>query len=149
MPRLGVHAGNLLVMRDGRVAFLDFGIVGSISPTTWQALQALMESSSTADYSTMAKAMATLGVTKQAVDVEVRTTENDSRADLRICARPKVHAESVHKACIMSAFRVSSCEGCGEVKTILQCMTHTADLHRRNTIHAAIEAAVEAHVHVR
>ena len=34
-----VHAGNLLVLRDGRVAFIDFGIVGRISPLTWNAMQ--------------------------------------------------------------------------------------------------------------
>ena len=65
--------GNLLVMRDGRIGFIDFGIVGSISPATWQALQALLDSTSTADYATMAKAMATLGVTRQAVDTQVQT----------------------------------------------------------------------------
>ena len=27
-----VHAGNLLVLQDGRIAFIDFGIVGMISP---------------------------------------------------------------------------------------------------------------------
>jgi len=34
-----VHAGNLLVLKDGRVAFIDFGIVGRISPQTWNAMQ--------------------------------------------------------------------------------------------------------------
>ncbi|KAK9802984.1 hypothetical protein WJX73_004259 [Symbiochloris irregularis] len=65
-----VHAGNLLVMRDGRIGFIDFGIVGSIAPSTWTALQALIDSTSTSDFSTMARAMATLGVTKQAVDIQ-------------------------------------------------------------------------------
>ena len=27
-----VHAGNLLVLSDGRVGFIDFGIVGRIKP---------------------------------------------------------------------------------------------------------------------
>jgi hypothetical protein len=31
-----VHAGNLLVLKDGRVGFLDFGIVGRISPITFK-----------------------------------------------------------------------------------------------------------------
>ena len=59
-------------MRDGRIGFIDFGIVGSIAPSTWAALQALLDSTSTADYATMARAMATLGVTRQAVDTSVR-----------------------------------------------------------------------------
>jgi len=38
-----VHAGNLLVLRDGRIAFIDFGIVGKISPKTWQALEGIIQ----------------------------------------------------------------------------------------------------------
>lgn len=30
-PTADVHAGNLLVLPDGRVGFIDFGIVGRIS----------------------------------------------------------------------------------------------------------------------
>mgnify|MGYP006169041839 CR=1 FL=1 len=33
-----VHAGNLLVLTDGRVAFIDFGIVGSIPRKTANAM---------------------------------------------------------------------------------------------------------------
>lgn len=36
-----VHAGNLLVLESGKVAFIDFGIVGTISPKTWQAVEGL------------------------------------------------------------------------------------------------------------
>jgi aarF domain-containing kinase len=63
-----VHAGNLLVMRDGRVAFLDFGIVGRVSPVTWAAVEALATSVVSKDYLTMAKALATM----KATDAEVQ-----------------------------------------------------------------------------
>ena len=33
-----VHAGNLMVLEDGRVGFIDFGIVGRINPGTWEAV---------------------------------------------------------------------------------------------------------------
>ena len=33
-----VHAGNLLILTDGRVAFIDFGIVGSIPRPTADAM---------------------------------------------------------------------------------------------------------------
>ena len=36
-----VHAGNLLMLEDGRVAFIGFGIVGAIPRTTADALPAL------------------------------------------------------------------------------------------------------------
>lgn len=76
--KLSVHirhcicAGNLLVLRDGRLGFIDFGIVGKISPVTFQALEAFLMSTMAADYNTMARALITMGVTQEAVVVEVR-----------------------------------------------------------------------------
>jgi aarF domain-containing kinase len=63
-----VHAGNLLALSDGRVGFIDFGIVGSISPVTWKALEALASSLATADYETMARALATIGACDENVN---------------------------------------------------------------------------------
>ena len=63
-----VHAGNLMVLEDGRVGFLDFGIVGRIAPETWAAMTALMEAVGHGDYQTIAKAMVKIGVTKETVD---------------------------------------------------------------------------------
>jgi hypothetical protein len=54
-------AGNLLVLPDGRVGFIDFGIVGRISPVTWKAMEALLASLAVGDYETMARALATIG----------------------------------------------------------------------------------------
>ncbi|KAK9817683.1 hypothetical protein WJX72_000601 [[Myrmecia] bisecta] len=65
-----VHAGNLLVLRDGRIGFIDFGIVGKISPITFTAVQALLTSTAVGDFVTMAKALATMGVTDTAVDIQ-------------------------------------------------------------------------------
>lgn len=48
-----VHAGNLLVLPDGRVGFIDFGIVGRISQPTWRAVEALLRATGTGDYDTM------------------------------------------------------------------------------------------------
>lgn len=62
-----VHAGNLLVMRDGRVAFLDFGIVGRVSPVTWAAVETLAASLAQKDYVMTAKALATMKATDDAV----------------------------------------------------------------------------------
>lgn len=63
-----VHAGNLLVLPDGRVGFIDFGIVGKISPVTWRAVEALISSMALADYETMARALATIGACSDNVD---------------------------------------------------------------------------------
>lgn len=60
------------MLRDGRLGFIDFGIVGKISPVTFQALEAFLMSTMAADYNTMAHALITMGVTQEAVVVEVR-----------------------------------------------------------------------------
>eukprot|EP00193_Tetraselmis_chui_P014286 CAMPEP_0177788144 /NCGR_PEP_ID=MMETSP0491_2-20121128/21930_1 /TAXON_ID=63592 /ORGANISM="Tetraselmis chuii, Strain PLY429" /LENGTH=547 /DNA_ID=CAMNT_0019309663 /DNA_START=41 /DNA_END=1685 /DNA_ORIENTATION=- len=64
-----VHAGNLLVLNDGRVGFIDFGIVGRIQPATWKAVEALMVSTAQGDFDTMARALLTMGATDEDVDV--------------------------------------------------------------------------------
>jgi aarF domain-containing kinase len=56
-----VHAGNLLALPDGRVAFIDFGIVGRVTPGTWEGVRALVGATATGDYETMARALATVG----------------------------------------------------------------------------------------
>eukprot|EP01023_Acetabularia_acetabulum_P016782 TRINITY_DN1830_c0_g1_i1.p1 TRINITY_DN1830_c0_g1~~TRINITY_DN1830_c0_g1_i1.p1 ORF type:complete len:517 (+),score=87.07 TRINITY_DN1830_c0_g1_i1:106-1656(+) len=65
-----VHAGNLLVLKNGKVGFIDFGIVGRISPVTWQSLQAFVGALATLDYNTMARALVTMGATDQDVDID-------------------------------------------------------------------------------
>lgn len=40
-PGKDVHAGNLLVLEDGRVGFIDFGIVGRIPQSVWSSLRDL------------------------------------------------------------------------------------------------------------
>jgi aarF domain-containing kinase len=65
-----VHAGNLMVLEDGRVGFIDFGIIGRIAAGTWAAMTALMEGIERGDYRMIAEAMVNIGVTRQEVDVD-------------------------------------------------------------------------------
>ena len=58
-----VHAGNLLVLQDGRIAFIDFGIVGKISPKTWQALEGILQGFAANDFELVAEALVRLGAT--------------------------------------------------------------------------------------
>lgn len=65
-----VHAGNLWLLRDGRIGFLDFGIVGRISPKTWTAMEVFLQSVATQEYESMASALIQMGATKQNVDTQ-------------------------------------------------------------------------------
>lgn len=71
-----VHAGNLLVLPDGTVGFLDFGIVGRVSPVTWKAVEALLGATATNDYTTMAQALATM-----------KATGDEVRCSLPLCTQ--------------------------------------------------------------
>lgn len=62
--------GNLIVRSDGKVAFIDFGIVGRINPVTWKAVESLLFSLGSEDYNLMARALATMGATSQEVNID-------------------------------------------------------------------------------
>ncbi|WCJ20107.1 Protein kinase superfamily protein [Euphorbia peplus] len=72
-----VHAGNLWVLRDGRIGFLDFGIVGRISPKTWSAMEVFLSSISTEEYKSMASALIEMGATSKDVDVNAFANDLD------------------------------------------------------------------------
>lgn len=66
-----VHAGNLMVLQDGRIGFIDFGIVGRIAPDTWQAVSDFISAVMVGDFESMASAMVRIGVTEATVDVDM------------------------------------------------------------------------------
>ncbi|KAF5177514.1 Abc1 family protein [Thalictrum thalictroides] len=70
-----VHAGNLWLLRDGRIGFLDFGIVGRISPKTWTAMEIFFTSISSEDYEAMASSLVEMGATDTDVDVKAFTRD--------------------------------------------------------------------------
>ncbi|MDD9893585.1 MAG: AarF/UbiB family protein, partial [Gammaproteobacteria bacterium] len=63
-----LHAGNLMVLTDGRVGFIDFGIVGHIRKETWGALVKFIEAQQTMDFQVMADSMVKIGATDGDVD---------------------------------------------------------------------------------
>lgn len=65
-----LHAGNLMVLTDGRIGFIDFGIVGRINPETWEATTAFVESLTTGDFHKMADSMTKIGMTKREVNID-------------------------------------------------------------------------------
>lgn len=67
-----LHAGNLMLLDDGRIAFLDFGLMGKIAPSSLQACFALVQSLQISDYHGMARAMIDIGMThdRERMDIE-------------------------------------------------------------------------------
>ena len=65
-----VHAGNLLVLDDGKVGFIDFGIVGRVSEKTFKAVSELSGALAASDYYGMAQALTNMGATDETVDID-------------------------------------------------------------------------------
>ncbi|WP_199767947.1 ABC1 kinase family protein [Ketobacter alkanivorans] len=65
-----VHAGNLLVLKDGRVGFIDFGIVGRIKPSTWESVSKFIYAIGQENYREMAEAMLGIGMTDEEVNTD-------------------------------------------------------------------------------
>ena len=76
-----VHAGNLMLLRDGRIGFIDFGIVGRIKRTTWESMAAFFDAIGRGDTRSMAKGMAEIGMTREKVDVDALAADIDKLQD--------------------------------------------------------------------
>lgn len=72
-----LHAGNLLWLDDGRVAFLDFGLVGKIDPACLQACFALVQAMQQGDHHGMATAMVDIGMTHASEKMNVARLADD------------------------------------------------------------------------
>ncbi|EPH1373815.1 ABC1 kinase family protein [Acinetobacter baumannii] len=66
-----LHAGNQMLLEDGRIGFIDFGIVGQLKPEVWTACIAFMDALQKTDYQAMAENMLKMGMTHNKIDVQV------------------------------------------------------------------------------
>ena len=76
-----VHAGNLLLLGDGRVGFIDFGIVGTIEPHKWQAALSLVTALKRMDGLGLARSLVQVGATN--ADVRIGALADDLNGYLR------------------------------------------------------------------
>jgi aarF domain-containing kinase len=70
-----LHSGNILLLDDGRVGFIDFGMVGRIQPKAWKAMTQFFAAISNQDYKLMAESMVAVGMTK--IDVNITALASD------------------------------------------------------------------------
>ncbi|TGK00721.1 AarF/ABC1/UbiB kinase family protein [Leptospira semungkisensis] len=63
-----VHAGNLMILRDGSVGFIDFGIVGRISSKVWEGLMIFLEGLALNRTDRIASGLVRMDGTAQGVD---------------------------------------------------------------------------------
>lgn len=66
-----LHAGNLMLLEDGRVGFIDFGIVGQLNPEVWTASMAFMDALQKTDYKLMAQNMLKMGMTSREINTDI------------------------------------------------------------------------------
>ena len=87
-----LHAGNLMLLEDGRIGFIDFGIVGKIAPESWQACMGMMQALQENDYVTMANCMIDMGMTHEREKVDQAQLAGDlAKMITRIMAEDKTY----------------------------------------------------------
>ncbi|MBO1531075.1 AarF/ABC1/UbiB kinase family protein [Psychrobacter sp. F1192] len=72
-----LHAGNLMLLTDGRIGFLDFGIVGKLKAESWRACMGMMQALQDNDYQAMAKNMIDMEMTNERHQVDEAALATD------------------------------------------------------------------------
>lgn len=72
-----LHAGNLMLLTDGRIGFLDFGIVGKLKAESWRACMGMMQALQDNNYQAMAKHMIDMEMTHGRSNVDELDLAND------------------------------------------------------------------------
>jgi predicted unusual protein kinase regulating ubiquinone biosynthesis (AarF/ABC1/UbiB family) len=63
-----VHAGNVMILKDGQIGFIDFGIVGRISPNVWAGLLLFTQGIGMGEPKMVAEGLIRMDSTDQGVD---------------------------------------------------------------------------------
>jgi len=76
------HSGNILVMRDGTIAFLDFGIMGKVSEELKGNIAVVFLAIINKDFDRLVDQYAEMGIIGEDTDVDVDVFRREFKADL-------------------------------------------------------------------
>jgi predicted unusual protein kinase regulating ubiquinone biosynthesis (AarF/ABC1/UbiB family) len=66
-----VHAGNVMILKDGQIGFIDFGIVGRISPNVWKGLLLFTQGIGMGEPKMVAQGLISMDSTDKGVDADL------------------------------------------------------------------------------
>lgn len=72
-----LHAGNLMLLTDGRIGFIDFGIVGKLKAESWRACMGMMQALQENNYQAMAHHMIDMEMTHERSQIDVAALVDD------------------------------------------------------------------------
>ena len=78
-----LHAGNLMLLTDGRIGFLDFGIVGKLKAESWRACMGMMQALQDNNYQAMAQHMIDMEMTRGRSNVDELDLANDLQSMMK------------------------------------------------------------------
>ena len=90
-----VHAGNLMVLDDGRIGFLDFGIVGRFQGTRQQLVSDFLLSTAMRDYKKLARAMLDMAGAKDVDEAGLAADLERQVAPLLDPSKPAKYADMI------------------------------------------------------
>jgi predicted unusual protein kinase regulating ubiquinone biosynthesis (AarF/ABC1/UbiB family) len=85
-----------MLLTDGRIGFLDFGIVGKLKAESWRACMGMMQAMQDSDYQAMARHMIDMEMTHGGNQVDVAALGNDLQRMMKtIMAEDKAFTSGV------------------------------------------------------
>lgn len=87
-----LHAGNLMLLKNGQIGFLDFGLMGNIDPKSLQACFTLVEAMGRNDFLAVANAMVDIGMTHERQKINL----NDFAHDLQRLLQPNFKKDNTN-----------------------------------------------------
>lgn len=103
-----LHAGNLLLLKNQKIGFLDFGLVGKIKPQSLQACFSLTQALQKNDYQQMAHAMADVGMTQDKHKLNINQLADDLK---RLIGHSQTHADLNLQATMIDMVEIAKTHG--------------------------------------